>query len=65
MGYCVTSFTFFLLFIGILTQVVSFLTSHMQDNKIINENKGIFVSCIVGRCFWFDFKNFTDKTRKK
>jgi hypothetical protein len=58
MGYCLTAFTYFLLCAGVLTQLVSFLTSRMQVNDAINVNKGLFIDCTFGRCVWFNMSQF-------
>ena len=65
MGYCLTAFTYFLLSAGVLTQVVAFLTSHLQDNDINDQHKGLFIDCSVGKCVWFNINDFSNKTGKR
>ena len=64
MGYCTNGFTYFLLLVGVLTQVVSFLTSHIDENLVINEHKGIFLRCLMGSCHWFRFSDFSKEPSK-
>jgi hypothetical protein len=64
MGYCITGVTYFFLFVGILTQAVSFLTSHMDENVVINQHKGIFLKCLIGKCDWFAFQKYSGEPSK-
>lgn len=60
MGYCISIFTFFFLFCGILTQAIGYLTANMHENTIINERHGIYQHCLLGRCVWYHFDRFSD-----